>query len=178
MILITTPHSVCEIDNLNHLCDSIAKKSALALKASLSHMDVQYLEADKYRGVVDLNRDISIKSRYRRKLTQLMKLGKVDLLLDIHSFPGDDTEWKYNDIVLLTTDSLNNLNDCIELSEMLNFNGIISLVIYGTHNSIIEEAERNGILSILIEFNESLDDIKIKYIANIIVSWINSILRD
>lgn len=172
-IIITAPHSKCNENIKERHCDRVAKIAANYLYNKINYPKILLL-GDEYRYDIDLNRNESInQTKFWRSLKELIKKLKYNgwdniFILDIHSFPPDIS----NDEIFII-DNSNNSNYIISLVNYLNDNYIKTDIYNGTDiNAIVINGIKNGIKSLLIEFNEKLTNSRIDYMTDIINRWI------
>ncbi len=178
MIFLTVPHATCPQSNLYntefiHPCDKLALKSAKILK-KIGGDDVQIFEGDIPRTTQDLNRERSRTTSYRKNLTESMKEQMPSYVLDIHSYPDSKTISfpKGSEIILLDNNAFEAEYYSMKLLNSLEADGIIAKLRKGAKTNDIQKEARNlKLRSILIEFNESLSEERLKYIARSIVDW-------
>lgn len=168
--IITIPHADCSGKAEGHRCDFSAERFGdLVYDVFLERgIPASIFRGDVPRDVIDLNRRASRRTRFRRALRkELKQAGFNDVLLDIHSFPGDifPFEVYFLDIAEIGMDDAFNGF----LRNELKKEGIkVSVVEKGSlDNDIVIEAMLDHGLSdaSLIEINENLDVERLKIIA-------------
>lgn len=175
-IVITVPHSHC-FTTKTRICDKLAFKAAQLLEKKLKPYKIFY--ANYYREDTDLNREEARNTKFRKALKPILedcrKSRKKCLLFDIHSFPeGSITiEGAKEPDVYFIKSFYDNLL-CTYLYEYLKkFNINTALFDGPAENDILLEAAYNKIPGVIIEFKESLSDINLEKIVNIIVEGIS-----
>ena len=183
IVVITAPHALCpSISFDNHPCDTLAADAAQCLYKAVDENEKEHFVAEVFlptkiiRDECDLNReDCRVGTDYRQNLTQYLQDKQQDIffLLDVHSFPHKPFDWLQSREVYLIDDSKNLEAYTLSLLNYLKSNKVSSDVVHGKNNDIQDEA-RNvfDIKSILIEFNESLDEKRLLYITQQIVMWL------
>lgn len=164
-IVLTSPHSYCK-SRMERDCDRAAMSAILYLSQLLKKSKIDHfvhmathLRGDYLLGL-DMNRMQARRSKYRRELTQIIKLyrGKISLSLDIHSFPPMENLDMY-----LLNETKRTTDDEESLKNFLRKRGIRIIIkdgarrcrtVYCKSNDIRDEFRANGIPSILIEFRE------------------------
>lgn len=188
LIVLTVPHAKCNPNIHNHNCDLYAEKFADTLHAVLvkSNKHVITHHGNINRLETDLNR---IEARYTEfrvnvrntVVNQLKKfsMGNMSYVLDCHSFPNNRGYRNIrisNPDVMLLFDNTYNFIQIFELMELLRDNHIITILLPGSRNDIIDEfnimTQQIQIISVLIEVNESISDIKLQTVCSTINNWI------
>src|SRR5579872_6760422 len=181
-VLITSPHYIC--NNMKskdlHLCDFVSDKVANMLA---KFNNCIYFPGDISRDIVDLNRKESRNTFYRKKIRTLFKIKKIDIIIDIHSFPPDrkglvsvgfcERNEIIPEIVLLLgpLDMINNKKIGRELYKQLkNYNIIVNIVPNIKVLDILNEAAEHNIPGIVLEFCENINDDRMSFICNIIMN--------
>lgn len=177
-LVVTAPHSQCDMLAPNRACDLAAALAgqSLCLAMQKQNLSCVYLPGDEFRRDHDLNRKPSRSTKYRKGLESVMKgvssvrpsSGHTPLLLDVHSFPdyymeeaGDINFFakgeKAPDIVLLQgpKNMYNEASLTDVLFHSLSRAGLQTKIIKGILvNDIMNQANEYGISGILLEFNE------------------------
>ena len=166
-IIVTSPHSLCDLKIKERNCDKVAKKANQFMSFYLMVLgfSVDYYYSDIHRSIYDLNRKISKKTLFRELILGNIKKNKNDIYcnFDIHSFPTKE----YNSDVYFI---LNNPNH--KINNIFNgiFNGLkknnIKYSVFESgkdenklsYNDIMNDFNDNNIPSLLIEFYENLSD--------------------
>ena len=167
-VVVTAPHAFCR-NVVERDCDRVASRAASYLAASLTkrgHM-VSVVTAWTPRAKLDLNRRTARRSEFRRDLRELLAVNQV--LFDVHSFPAD-TKWagvkedEAPELVLLD----NGPSPWCALGKKLQ--GVHFAFLEGDAklNDIVLEAREKGLAALLLEFNESLANQRIKQICDLI----------
>jgi len=168
-VVVTSPHSLCIPGAKVRTCDLLALEAAEDLVKTLkTFFNVLYFPANFYRGNLDLNRDVSLNSSYRRRVAAALADHPL-VLIDVHSDPrgsyGSDA-----DIVIL--DNTPETTYGKELYNVMLESGVFVIYIEGSKvNSITQQGRRYGIPSILIEYTEDLDRRKIHQANESILTW-------
>jgi len=166
-IIITVPHSFCDLNTSIRNCDTRAESAANIINTQLKKLlpenfNIIIIIADALRTQSrDLNRENTRDLEWRKNLdnliqTSLEKHEKV-FLLDIHSFPNNKESFGLNNnnkvpkIVLLKFPGEVNIN--------LNSN-ILTTLEGSDKNDIILTAYNKDISALLLEFNEDIDYLK------------------
>jgi hypothetical protein len=198
-ILITIPHSKCL--KIKRDCDKVAKMIGELLKQSLieKKMRVGIFESDKMRYIIDMNRSNSRNENFRLQITNYIKKNKIDLCIDVHSFPSNDSSngdipmyilsnvIPYPKFIIDLVSEINNnkiiLSDQWKGKKVKIYTGVSKFNdpnrIDGT-NDILDEMIENKIPSLLIEFNESFvpDDPKLIELIKVITNFIYNLDND
>jgi len=173
-ILLSVPHNKCNRvhSELAHSCDFIAEETADYLADLLIDEEIPFvlLYGDINRTKMDLNRRRSRKTQFRKDLRKELKKDPY-CLLDVHSFPQGDEDFKDADIAIGTD------NDKLEqyLKDLVYYlagRGINALVIGNLEADIVKEAKSLHVNSYLLEFNEGLDDEHKDFICQEIITYI------
>lgn len=172
-VIITVPHSLCDYTNPVRNCDTLASAAAKSLYSVMPYPTWMF-QSNHHRSQIDLNRDISLNTDFRRniraQMQQLKRQGYDPIfVLDVHSVPAG--VWDHNHVDLLdefTTDTpyVN------RLAGLLDDSGFDIGHYAGQDNSIVQEARRNGFISVLFEFNEDLPLERIDEITPVIADWV------
>ncbi len=196
-VILTVPHSFCDLHNHERTCDLVAQEAAESLAHLLSFSSEIFL-GNSPRSFLDLNRDESFNSSYRQDIRNTLSNSQGSFLasngiiqsspesniylLDIHSFPLLSTEsngkpyltFDFAEVALV--DHLTTTTDYVHrLANVLHQGGVRVLVAEGNEdNSILGEAREQGIPSILIEYLEDLSSDRIDYINILIDLWLQN----
>lgn len=170
-VVITVPHSMCNTNVHERHCDSMAEDAAVSLYQMIPY-EKHIMLADEYRYDIDLNRDVSRNTDFRKRISELIRIpNKFVLVLDIHSF---DEGYADGEIVILT--GMTCRTGYIQrLYENLRHNHV-NVKIFDTlkSNDIYHEASLLNLFCVLIEYSEYLQYDRLKFINEIITSWIKS----
>jgi len=169
-IIITVPHSLCL--HTYRDCDMLAKKAGTLLYKGLKEKhNTIIMFSNVHRTKLDLNREESRQSSFREELRILLKEENVKMLLDVHSFPNRSLPGEITFLVF-------NVNNFVyRLTTWLLQNNIdVNIVTASKVNDIILEAEHNNIKQLLIEFNESLTDERLKFIIDKMIQIFNILI--
>ncbi len=187
LIIITIPHAKCpNVQNRLHLCDFSAKANGEKLYSLLQNAKnpsilSEIIIGDIPRNVCDLNRfECRNNTVFRKRIRTIInenKKNKNIFLIDMHSYPNQDSFGKNADVVLLYKNKDGFSNHAVNLWNFLGRNtkesGIKIILIKGKDNDIIYEAQNIlSTKSILIEFYEKLSENNINIILKQIVEWI------
>ena len=174
-VVITVPHSLCNTNVHQRHCDSMAQEAATSLYEMIP-FEKHIILADMYRYDIDLNRDVSRNTHFRKQLSQLMHIpNKFILVLDIHSF---DEGYADAELVILT--GMPCKTGYIQrLYEKLRYNHV-DVKIFDTlkSNDIYHEASLLNLFCVLIEYSEYLQHDRLDFINQIITDWIDSELSN
>jgi hypothetical protein len=172
-VIITVPHSLCDRSNPIRNCDTLAYVAAESLYEQMPY-PTWIFQSNHHRSQIDLNRDVSLETDFRRsissKMRELKRAGYDPIfVLDVHSVK--DGAWDHNHLDLLDEFSTNTpyVN---RLAHLLRQSGFDIGHYAGKDNSIVQEARRNGFISVLFEFNESLPEWRVDEITPVIVEWV------
>lgn len=166
---------------LHHLSDSGALPFAYLLEKTIaSHTDVadrwdvEVRVGDTNRIVCDLNRIQCRRTPWRSSLREDMK--HATLLIDVHSFPPEHSNLN---CYFLRDDgyvAVNNEKKCslTDINAVLHDVGVKSEVVGGSRNDIIDEAYELHVCAILLEINESNNELTNGLIANTIAVWLRN----
>lgn len=179
-ILFTVPHSICK--NPERDCDTMALKAHKYLVQHFPHSSS--VISNRYRSEMDLNRIESTNSSFHAQyIERLQSFDKNGLLVDIHSFPNDSSPDTYDlDFYIILENINEKMKNLFKLFDIiinhdnidLEYNKIFKYKIFkGNNNFIIEEANRYGIDSFILEFNESLSDERLIFLCNTVATVIN-----
>jgi hypothetical protein len=172
IVIITSPHSLCIPGAKVRTCDLLALKAAEDLVKTLKpSFYVLYFPANVYREKLDLNRDVSVNSPYRRRVTAALADHPL-ALIDVHSDPrgsyGADA-----DIVIL--DNTPETTYGKELYNVMLRSEVFVIYREGSKvNSITQQGREYGVPSILIEYTEDLNQRKIHQANEAILTWLRS----
>lgn len=191
-VILTVPHGICPRvtpqSYLNtHPCDLSAAQMGSMIQKAFQNLNIStYLVmADVPRTVIDLNRLVGRNTElthFRNRIRSEISLHyPYAMILDIHSYPKDKTEWVNYNMVILDSDnrilSLGKiLNDALEKSKL----GIQCLYVTTTKvNDIMDEAlYEYDIYAALLEFNETMLYTERINIANAIASIVKKFIMD
>jgi hypothetical protein len=172
-VIITVPHSVCDSTNPIRNCDTLAYAAGESLFRQIPYPKWIF-QSNHHRSRIDLNRDVSVHTDFRRAIRATMQQLKHQgyspiFVLDVHSVT--DGSWGHQMVYLLdefTTETpyVNRLQQLLEAA------GFAVDHYPGKDNSIMEEARRNGFISVLLEFNESLPLDIVDAITSVIAEWV------
>lgn len=168
-ILITAPHAKCNEDDLRlHMCDAISKEISYLIYIKLISIGInsKLFISNTRKIEYNMNKLRARKTKYRKKITHYMKRDPL-YLFDIHSF-HDNTTYE-----ILVIDQFKLLPDYVEnLIKYMKDKKININVLYSLRNDILCEARSYNIRSVLLNFNEKLEQERITYIVEILVKWI------
>lgn len=172
-VIITVPHSFCNSSNPVRNCDTLAAAAAESLFKIMPY-PTWIFRANQPRSQIDLNRDVSLQTDFRRaisaKMRQLKQQGYNPIFVtDIHSVK--DGAWDHNHVDLLD-EFTTNTPYVNRLAQLLQQSGFNVGHYQGKDNSIVQEARRNGFIAVLFEFNENLPEDIVDEITPVIVEWI------
>lgn len=187
MIVVTVPHSFCYTNYFERDCDLVAGVAASTLVKELKKkvntgFEIVELQSTVHRSQMDLNRYVSRNTSFRKQLTGLLKGNRVEFVLDVHSFPK--SEFGGSEITILDNPPMTPYSN--SLYTTLVKNNINANYLTGSPsspsnptegNDIIEESRDRGVRAVIIEYNETLSNERIKAINKIIVNqWLISLL--
>lgn len=176
-ILITVPHAKCVSTGSNHSCDTIALSRGKALEMSMQNrgINIQLCAANTNRLVMDENRDESWNDEYRINIRNIMNEQNVAMLVDVHSYPNEGS-FKGYDMYILYLEELISSGYAYGLNKFLDEKGYRVGRTRGSRvNSIMREATEMNIPSILIEFNEGMDEAREEKLVQDIANWMGSV---
>ena len=162
-VLITIPHAFNDGVEDGHDTDFKAEVSANEIGMHLGRkgIDAIVLKGDMDRDKVDLNREISQFTPFHIALDEVLE-DSPDILLDIHSYPGDYPVWGEYDVVLFANGPLQDDQDnenALALAEHIQRKcpTIRLLVDIGDfeRHYIQNKGLFNNVEAHLIEFNEA-----------------------
>jgi len=177
-VIVTVPHAVC-LNTFVRDCDRVAEKAARYLVRVLQqagkHVDL--FVGDVYRARGDLNRRPTRSTRFRRNISEMINdLSKSSggLLVDVHSFPdsetwGFDRDRSFELVVLDLMPGADRWRESLVKRLRREYGVDVGYVMGSQENDIMLEARTAGLLAILLEFNESLNDDRISAIARALV---------
>jgi len=98
-------------------------------------------------------------------------IKSLDLLLDVHSFPNEET-WRLGRAVeLVVLDNSPGESKWQNFAARLRALGInVGYVIGSSENDIVVEARGSGVASVILEFNESLSSERLNEICATVVA--------
>lgn len=173
-ILLTCPHAYCSASlSEKHLCDPIAEQMTNELYRQLrGHLE----DVDKEIGGVprpecDLNRSQCRNTPFRQRISNKMKNGNYNIILDIHSYPPDSEYGSY-EITILDDRGIHPSLSSYSLYKFLASYGVTVGLLHGKQNDIIEEATSIGTDAFLIEFDEGKSTDENYYFIKLITEWI------
>jgi hypothetical protein len=174
-VIITVPHSLCDSSNPVRNCDTLAYVAAESLYEKMPY-PTWIFQSNHHRSQIDLNRDVSLETDFRRAISNKMRELKRDgydpiFVLDTHSV--EDLAWDHNHLDLLD-EFTTNTPYVRRLAHLLRQDGFDIGHYQGKDNSIVQEARRNGLISVLFEFNESLPYDILNEITPVIVEWVHN----
>ncbi len=180
-IVITVPHSKCNGGGWilfdPHDCDkksaSFARKLNKAFKRE-SKLNTILILGDVNRIECDLNRKSchdSKKYEFSKKLDKFLKEDNTNLLLDIHSFPGNHITYEL--YILVLSGDKKSMNISKSLYVFLKKNGVDIAATEGDKtNHILYLGYEYSIPSVLVEINERLSDTRMRELSNLIKKWV------
>lgn len=177
MILLTAPHAFCLSERTQRHCDRLAKEAAKKLQKALNEKkipSVLFLPSTP-RFECDLNRDVCKNHPYRQQLREFASKnrGRISMSFDVHSFPPDERRWAPYDLVILDDAGSGSYAEyTISLLRHCKNRGMSATVWSGKKNSIQAELRAKRTRNLLLEFNESLDSVKLSGIASCIADWV------
>jgi hypothetical protein len=192
-IIISVPHGFCPAGNEEpeheRECDLLAPAFAMSIENNLKDLDleVELHVNGRLRSDVDMNRKWSRDTAFRKRLdSSILNLSRNDVVLDVHSAPGDTLRRKspwINNFDLYFLNLASSLKDdafVLYLNNFLKASGIKSYNLKGDDkNDIIFRAVHDADLSnvSLIEINESTEQDVMHYIAKLLACRIYSISK-
>lgn len=168
-VLLTVPHAVCLQEIKVRHCDRVAEKAARILYEMIPSS--QLFIGNILRERMDLNRNVSLNTFFRRRIRWYLENTQPLLLLDIHSFPPGEFEGA--DVAILDEQPASGYGQDLFGYLDENLAGYSIGYFEGSKvNSIIRESNYYGVPALLIEFNESLTDDEMINISQVISSWV------
>jgi len=182
---ITIPHSYCIGDTGIRTCDLAALKASSYLHSRMKENGAKIFiyMGDQNRTVIDYNRKLARFSRWRMAMENKMIINNIDIALDIHSFPPSVESFGYFDpvnkilpeVVILDSYVIDHkFLDPVTSTNLLDYLidlNIKVMLMEGGENDIMVTLREKHKRAILIEFNEGLQDDRLKYIADMIVDY-------
>lgn len=195
LIILTTPHELCDLTIKGHFCDTSAILLSNQLKSSLTNdtNEIIQIHGNINRKQLDLNRYASRNNsefrnnireqiqNHSNKVTDQFTINNIIYILDCHSYPFNDN---FKDIISQESDITLLFDDTkyfiynMALVDMLKENNIKTIILPGIKNDIIDEfgdlkIPNVKIIPMLIELNENTN--KIQVIGQIFNEWINKV---
>ena len=174
--MLTVPHAYC-IDGIQtRHCDILAGFFADAIESAIIEegLKVKKYKNNKLRAVIDMNRYVSRETSYRENIDEkIARLGKKDVLVDVHSAPGDTFDFPFDVYFLSMKEFTGSFQFNNEFHKFLKSNGVNSYLLKGQkRNDITYRAIKEyGLYNVsLIEINELTDEKRVKEIAKLI-AW-------
>lgn len=191
MLLITSPHSYCNYELINdttHVCDKACLNIINVLVDILNTNQHKYnllVNNNIERKVCDLNRELCKPNGDRSDLTEFIKsfndyLPVSFCLLDIHSFPENHHDVKYDMYIIYNDQDSDMVKKIFEYLK-LNLPNMIFGIFRSKDNYLISQANKKNLPALLLEFPEYnlRDDFNVllekrKLILSKLILWIYS----
>jgi len=176
-IILTCPHCTCDIKSRERDCDLVAGNASSSLLSLITY-DKKLIFSDVFRDKLDLNRINAIHSNFWTNnliptILDVKKSYYPIFLLDIHSFPNG------YDISKFDVFFIDNGGDQYYIKLLLDVFESYNIPTEVKHDipviSIVNKALDEGLISILIEFDEKITESSLININKAINSWINKI---
>ncbi|MEM5804088.1 MAG: hypothetical protein QW350_05140 [Candidatus Aenigmatarchaeota archaeon] len=185
-LIITVPHSFC-YRKTPRVCDRNASNASQTLFEISPFNTVKFLNNSVRRKDLDLNRNVSLKSKFRQqlrsKIIELKQQGYRPILIDIHSFFPESKDYKEYDVLILDVSHYKN-NELTQRTFEIEKKIVEKIretkkyktgILKGSKlNSIIMDGLYTfNIPSILIEYNEKLSISELKEINTKVIEGIS-----
>ena len=159
-VLLTVPHAGCFYVPIGQrMCDTAALRAARHLSDAFARLGARCTmtaNTETPRWQYDMNRSTARQTPWRTEVDSRL-IPDSDVVMDIHSFPASYQNFGRSEVTVMAIVPVENLP--IEIYTALVSAGVVSTLVSGTEeNDICVLARRAGKRTVLLEFNESLDD--------------------
>jgi len=187
-IVLSVPHATCPITikPKEHKCDFLAEEMAERIYKMILENKTSFesflVKGNIPRTNIDLNRvePTGVITSFRKEIRNLLSTGKIDYVLDIHSFPKSTKKWENRDVLILydfkIKPPLPFMKSIIEKWRNL---GLSTELYKGEQNSIHHEVVAEwSTRAFLIETNEATTEDKRNKIVEGIKIWLDEQLAN
>ena len=152
------------------MCDTAALRAARQLADEFTRLGTYYtltVNTETPRWQYDMNRATARQTPWRTEVDSHL-IPDADVVMDIHSFPASYQNFGRSDVTVMAIVPVEVL--AVDIYSALVSARVVSTLVSGTEeNDICVVARRAGKRTVLLEFNESLDEAAISRAAKVIV---------